>query len=256
MASAFKVLSVPRCCRSRCLGRCPGGKCCRLRSFSALPLGRRTAAGKGCRMRREWEPEDLLACWTLMDHGRYLAPSDTDPSIRPRGSARPVVGDGQDDAQPDGTASGTEGPAFGRGESTKRTGPSDARPAQSPRDAEQAARAALGDTLIGVAGQLGEAHAHARNLTELIATARHKAEQIRAAANAQARELTDRAEAEAAEAARGYAAAWAAAKDADWAPNQLRAMGYPAPPRSRNSRPRADTSPVGEVPSPAADTAA
>src|SRR5450756_2969723 len=73
MASAFKVLSVPRCCRSRCLGRCPGGKCCRLRSFSALPLGRRTAAGKGCRMRREWEPEDLLACWTLMDPDRAVA---------------------------------------------------------------------------------------------------------------------------------------------------------------------------------------
>src|SRR5664280_1117014 len=72
MASAFKVLSVPRCCRSRWLGRCPGGKCCRLRSFSALPLGRRTAAGKGCRMRREWEPEDLLACWTLMDPDRQL----------------------------------------------------------------------------------------------------------------------------------------------------------------------------------------
>src|SRR5450759_2811904 len=72
MASAFKVLSVPRCCRSRCLGRCPGGKCCRLRSFSALPLGRRTAAGKGCRMRREWDPEDLLACWTLMDPDRQL----------------------------------------------------------------------------------------------------------------------------------------------------------------------------------------
>src|SRR5664280_1582830 len=72
MASAFKVPSVPRCCRSRCLGRCPGGKCCRLRSFSALPLGRRTAAGKGCRMRREWEPEDLLACWTLMDPDRQL----------------------------------------------------------------------------------------------------------------------------------------------------------------------------------------
>src|SRR5664280_1154479 len=64
--------SVPRCCRSRWLGRCPGGECCRLRSFSALPRGRRTAAGKGCRMRREWEPEDLLGCWTLMDPGRPL----------------------------------------------------------------------------------------------------------------------------------------------------------------------------------------
>src|SRR5664280_2485565 len=119
-------------------------------------------------------------------------------------------------------------------------------PRRARRDAEQAARAALGDTLIGIAGQLGEAHAHARNLTELIATARHKAEQIRAAANAQARELTDRAEAEAAEAARGYAAAWAAAKDADWAPNQLRSMGY-SPPRSRTSRPRASTPPAEEV---------
>ena len=117
-------------------------------------------------------------------------------------------------------------------------------PRRARRDAEQAARAALGDTLIGVAGQLGEAHAHARNLTELIATARHKAEQIRAAADAQARELTDRAEAE------------AAAKDAGWAPNQLRAMGYSPPPRSRTSRPRADTPPAQDVPSPAADTAA
>src|SRR5450759_5305940 len=95
-------------------------------------------------------------------------------------------------------------------------------PRRARRDAEQAARAALGDTLIGVAGQLGEAHAHARNLTEQLAAARHKAEQIRAAADVQARELTDRAEADVAEAAGGYAAAWAAAKDAGWAPNQLR----------------------------------
>src|SRR5664280_2459104 len=28
--------------------------------------------GEGCRMRREWEPEDLLACWTLMDPDRQL----------------------------------------------------------------------------------------------------------------------------------------------------------------------------------------
>jgi hypothetical protein len=43
-------------------------------------------------MRREWEPEDLLACWTLMDHGRYLAPSDTDPSIRPRSDTAGMSG--------------------------------------------------------------------------------------------------------------------------------------------------------------------
>jgi hypothetical protein len=129
-------------------------------------------------------------------------------------------------------------------------------PRRARRDAEQAARAALGDTLIGVAGQLGEAHAHARNLTEQLAAARHKAEEVRAAANVQARELTERAEADVAEAARGYAAAWAAAKDAGWAPSQLRGMGYPPPPRSRTSRPRASAPPAEEVPSPAADTAA
>jgi hypothetical protein len=46
-------------------------------------------------------------------------------------------------------------------------------PRRARRDAEQAARAALGDTLIDVAGQLGEAHAHARNRHHR-ATARHR----------------------------------------------------------------------------------
>jgi len=42
---------------------------------------------------------------------------------------------------------------------------------------------------------------------------------------------------------------WAAAKDAGWAPNQLRSMGYPPPPRSRTSTPRA-SAPPAEVPPP------
>ena len=102
------------------------------------------------------------------------------------------------------------------------------------RNAEKAARDALAGTLVGAAGELGAARATQQEAGAGVAAAAEKGRQVVEAAQlVEAAALLDRAQAQVAETDTGYASAWQGARDAGWAPAQLRGMGYPAPPALR-----------------------
>src|SRR5450759_4682287 len=90
------------------------------------------------------------------------------------------------------------------------------------RNAEKAARDALAGTLVGAAGELGAARATQQEAGAGVAAAAEKGRQV-------------------VEADTGYASAWQGARDAGWAPAQLRGMGYPAPTASASARRRTAT---------------
>jgi len=109
------------------------------------------------------------------------------------------------------------------------------------RNAEKAARDALAGTLVGAAGELGVARATQQEAGAGVDAAAEKGRQLLEAAQLEAAALLDRARAQVAEADTGYASAWQGARDAGWAPAQLRGMGYPAPPASASARRRTAT---------------
>jgi|NGEPerStandDraft_6_1074524.scaffolds.fasta_scaffold40997_2 hypothetical protein len=110
------------------------------------------------------------------------------------------------------------------------------------RNAEKAARDALAGTLVGAAGELGAARATQQEAGAGVAAAAEKGRQVVEAAQlVEAAALLDRAQAQVAETDTGYASAWQGARDAGWAPAQLRGMGYPAPTASASARRRTAT---------------
>jgi hypothetical protein len=119
------------------------------------------------------------------------------------------------------------------------------------RDAEKAAREALSQTLVGVAGELGVALAEERVTAADVEAARTKSAEIIASAKREARSVLDAAESIAASASATYAHRWVAAKDAGWTAAQLRAMGYDQPvvarKRKSSDTPTADhATPTGD----------
>lgn len=103
------------------------------------------------------------------------------------------------------------------------------------RDAEKAAKEALGTTLVDAAGDLGAAHAEQQAAADVVQTAKNKAEEIRRAAETEAAAVITDAEQHVTTANTTYAAAWNAAKSAGWTPAQLRSMGYTKPPTQRRA---------------------